>query len=194
MQILVFLRELPLLPRAPDEDIDLGHAIRLRHVVVCAELHRGDRGLDGAIASDDDDLGRVGFLAHLAQDLESIHLRHHDVEEGDVVALGPEGLERGAAVGDGRDLVTAAGEKARQDLTEVLFVLGDEDTDATLFRHRRLGGNRRGDGTRVRRSGDGHTATRNGWPVAAGSTIRKTLPFPTTLSTSMRPEFSATSE
>ena len=194
VQVLILLGELALLPGPPNEYVDLGHPVRLRHVVVGAELHRRDGGLDGPVAGNDDDLGGVGLLAHLTQNLEAVHLRHHDVEEGDVEALGTECLERGATVRDRGDLMSSAREEAREDLTEVLFILGDEDANATLFRHRRLGGYRRGDRARVRRSGDGHTATCSGWLVAAGSTIRKTLPLPTTLSTSMRPEFSATSE
>ena len=73
----------------------------------------------------------------------------------------------------------------------MLFVFGDEDADSTLVRHELLRGNRR---ERVRGSSESHTAARIGWLVAAGSMIRKTLPFPTTLSTSMLPAFSATSE
>ena len=61
LQIAILARELMLLPRAPHEDVDLGHAIRLRHVVVRAELHRVDRRLDRAVAGDDDDLRRIGL-------------------------------------------------------------------------------------------------------------------------------------
>ncbi len=46
LQIPVLARELMLLPRAAHEHVDLGHAIRLRHVVVGAELHGVDRRLD----------------------------------------------------------------------------------------------------------------------------------------------------
>ena len=47
-------REPALFPRAAHEHVDLRQAIRLRHVVVRAELHRGDRRLDRAVAGDDD--------------------------------------------------------------------------------------------------------------------------------------------
>src|SRR5690349_23503776 len=46
VEILILLGELPLLPGAPDEYIDLRHAVWLRHVVVRTELHRSDCRLD----------------------------------------------------------------------------------------------------------------------------------------------------
>ena len=111
LQQHVLARQPTLLPRATHEHVDLRHAIRLRHVVVRAELHRADRRLDGAVAGDDDDLRRIGFGAHLLQHLEPVELGHHDVEQRDVVRFGAQRLERGATVGDGVHGVAAAARK-----------------------------------------------------------------------------------
>ena len=128
----VLAREATLLPRATHEHVDLGHAIRLRHVVVRAELHRADGRLDGAVARDDDDLGRVGFGAYLLQHLEPVELGHHDVEQRDVVRFGAQRFDRGASIGDGANGAAATAQEVRQDLTEVHFVLGHEHLDLRL--------------------------------------------------------------
>ena len=126
----VLAREAALLPRAPHEHVDLRHAIRLGHVVVRAELHRADGGLDGAVARDDDDLRRIGVGAHLLQHLEPVQLGHHDVEQRDVVRLGAQCVERRTAVGHGVHGVAASGQEVREDLSEVQLVLGDEHLDS----------------------------------------------------------------
>jgi hypothetical protein len=126
----VLLRELLLLPGPAHEHVDLGHAVRLRQVVVGSEPNGADRRLDGAVAGDDDDLRWGGLGAQLSQHLQAVQLGHHDVQERDVERLRPERVERRATVVGGRDRVPAADQELVEELGEVGFVLGDEDFDA----------------------------------------------------------------
>jgi hypothetical protein len=185
LEISVLPRQLVLLPRAADQYIDLGHPIRFGQVVVRAELHRRDRGFDGAVAGDDDDLGRLGFGAQLAQHLEPVHLRHHDVDDGDVIGFVAERLKRRLAVADARHLVAAASQKCAEDLREILFIFGHEHANAAA----RLRVSRR---ALERRPVGSRAAARHSSPPPAGRRMRNTLPSPTVLSTSMRPPCSVT--
>src|SRR6185437_3925088 len=154
--------QLMLLPGAAHEHVDLGHAVRLGEIVVGAELHRRDRRLDGAVAGDDDDFRRVGLRAERLERFEAVHLRHHDVDQGDVERLVAHGLERRLAVADADHVMAAPAEEGGENLREVLFVLAHEDAYASTI-----------------------------WMVdhaaRIGKRTRNTLPSPTTLSTSMRP-------
>ena len=164
----VLAREPALLPRAPHQHVDLRHAIRLGHVVVGAELHRTDGRLDGTVAGDDDHLRRVGICAHLLQHLQAVQLRHHDVEQRHVVRFRAQRLERGTPVRDGMHRVPAARQEIRQDLAEVHLVLRHQHLDLRLA----------------------HVTS--SVSSALGRMMRKTLPSPGALSTSMRPSCSAT--
>ena len=126
-----------------------------------------------AVAGDDDDLRRIGLGAQLLERLEAVHLRHHDVEQRDVEGLVAQRLNRRLAVADAHDVMAAAAQKRRENLREILFVFGDEHANAA-----------RGRGRGVHRRVD-HAAF-------AGKRMRKTLPSPTALSTSMRPPCSVT--
>ena len=181
LQISVLARELVLLPRAAHEHVDLGHAIRLGHVVVRAELHRGDRRFDGAVAGDDDDLRRIGLGAQLAQRLEPVHLRHHDVDERDVERFVAQRLERRLAVARR----TRPGGRGRAGTRRG----SARDSPRPPRRARECGSAacRRGPLDRpVGSRGAAHHLP------PAGRRMRNTLPSPTTLSTSMRPPCSVT--
>ena len=112
-------------------------------------------------------LGRVGFGADLLEHLEPVQLGHYDVEQRDVVRFGAERVERRTAVGDGADGASPSSEEVRQDLAELHFVLGDEHLDLRLA----------------------HVPSPRS--PARGRTMRKTLPSPGVLSTSIRPPCSA---
>jgi hypothetical protein len=59
-------------------------------------------------ARDDDRQGRRELAAHVRDQLESVHVRHHDVGHDDIGAPFPDDLEGGAAGGSGTDLVRRA--------------------------------------------------------------------------------------
>ena len=157
----VFAGELALFIGASHHHIDLRHAVGLREVIVRAELHGADRRLDGAVAGNDDDLGRRELLADLPEHLETIHLGHHDVQQRHIERLGPQRVERGAAIGEDRHLIAASLEKLLENRAQVRLVFCDQHLDAIIISHE---------------AGS-----------ASGSITRTVLPFPTVLSTSMRP-------
>ena len=153
-------RRLALFPRAPHEDVDLGHAVRLGEIVEGAEPHGADGCLHRSVAGDDDDLWRRRLVAHQAQHLESVAPRHHDIEERDVKRFAAKDVERGVAVAHDRHVVSARGQELLEERAEVFLVFGDEDTNGGRIVHA---------------------------SVLVGRRMRKVLPAPTALSTSMRP-------
>ena len=111
--------------------------------------------------------------AQMLERLESVHLRHDDVDQRDVERLVAHRLQRGLAVADTDDVVPAAAQKRAENLREILLVLGDENANAARRATSRQAWSR-------------HAA------AATASRMRNTLPSPTTLSTSMRPPCSVT--
>ena len=102
---------------------------RLREVVRRAELDGSRDGLDLVDRRDHDDRNRpehrVG--AHPLEDLEAVHLRHHDVEEDEVDRPRGQRLEGGASVHRGLDLVAERLEAAHQKVSIDLGVVDDEE-------------------------------------------------------------------
>ncbi len=64
---------------------------------------------------------------HLAQERETVHLRHHQIRNHHVGAVAVERQERFLAVGRHLHLVALALQRGRQDLPEALFIVDDED-------------------------------------------------------------------
>ena len=151
LEIAILARELMLLPRAPHQHVDLGHAVRLRHVVVRAELHRGDRRLDGAVAGDDDDLRRIGLGAQMLERLETVHLRHDDVDSATSNASSRIACSAALPVAHAHDVMAAAAQERAQDLREILLVFGDENANAAAAAFT---------GSVMRRSPEGECGTR----------------------------------
>jgi hypothetical protein len=58
-----------------------------------------------AVPGDDDDLGTVGLVAELSQDLEPVEVRHDDVEQRHIKGFGAQRLDGRAAVATGGDVV-----------------------------------------------------------------------------------------
>ena len=90
-QACVLVRERIAFNGVGDGQFDLTEAEGLEHVVVRALLHRCAGRLErGETRHDDRDQIRV-VLACLANQLDAVHLRHHDVrEENDELAgIGP---------------------------------------------------------------------------------------------------------
>ena len=86
-------RELPPLGRRPDAHQQLVAEERLLHEVDGAELHRFDRGVDGAEAGHDDEGGIDADVAQLAQDVEAGDAGHPHVGEDDVEGAAARQLE-----------------------------------------------------------------------------------------------------
>jgi hypothetical protein len=124
-----------LFPGAPHKHVNLGEAIRFRHVVIGAEPHRGDRRVDGPVAGNDDALRGRRVFTDMAQHFDAVHFRHHDVEQRDVERLGAQNAQRRATVtGDGH-LVTAPLKVALQQFAEMDFIFGDEEFDGLIVPH-----------------------------------------------------------
>src|SRR5690242_7924006 len=106
---------------------------RLLEEIVGAQLGRFDRGLDGAVARDHDDLRARVELAQLAQRLEAVHALHLHVEQHEV---GPElgvHAQRLGARGAGPDLDILVLEQLRQGFPDPLFIVDDEHAPAHAF-------------------------------------------------------------
>ena len=75
-------------PAGTDGVVNRGHDFfqleRLLDEIVAAELHRGDRALDRAVSGDQDDLGVGRFLFHAPQDVETVGVPEHQIEQHDV--------------------------------------------------------------------------------------------------------------
>ena len=100
---------------------------RLHQVVVRTELERLDRGRDRGVPRHHQDLdGRVVTL-HLAEEVDTAHPGHPDVQEADLEQLGAQELERFAGRAGGRHLVAPHGEDLRQEVPEGLVVIHHED-------------------------------------------------------------------
>ena len=68
---------------------------------------------------------RIGL--HPLQELEAVHLGHHDVEQQQVELLGAQMVEEMLAPRDGEHLVAVLLEDPGQGAGERLVVVGDED-------------------------------------------------------------------
>ena len=65
----------------PDAHIELVDAIRLGEVIIRAELHRLDRGLDRTLAGQHDYFRGVRAFVHAPQQLHAVHVRHVNVAQ-----------------------------------------------------------------------------------------------------------------
>ena len=125
----VVAKELPLLRRLADDDVQLFDLGRLGQVVVGAELHGLHRGGDVLEAGHHDHLRRLRDRRQLAQDVDALLLRHPHVENDDVERPLANPLERGGAVGRSVDLVSAPGQLADDQLAQVPLVVGHQHAD-----------------------------------------------------------------
>ncbi len=129
LQSYVFLGELALLERAPDQHFQLGHPARLGDVVVGAQLHRRDGRLHGAVAGDDDDLGWRVELHGLAEHADPVHLRHDEVHQRHVEILRLQGIDGSATVVSHHHVEAPLAELRLEDAREVPLVLSQQDLD-----------------------------------------------------------------
>jgi hypothetical protein len=103
---------------------------RLGQVIVGAHLDALDDAV-GVVERGDQDHrqvheSRIGVGAQVLQQLEAVHLRHHDVEQHQVVRRGLEHRQRIAAVDRGLDRVALALQAAREHVAVHFVVVHDE--------------------------------------------------------------------
>ena len=65
-------------------------------------------------------------LAPLPRDLDTVDSRHHDIRDQEIIGARRDGIERGQAVGNSRDLVPAALQRAGEEFTHRLVVFGEQ--------------------------------------------------------------------
>ena len=120
--------ELDLLERLLDVDFQLGEMERLGEVVVGAMLHRLDGGLDAAVGGEHDGFElRLTFL-ELLQELDAVHARHVQVEQGDVAA-GRQHLQCFFAGAGRRDVQALLLKALAKRLPQLLVVIDDQQAD-----------------------------------------------------------------
>ncbi len=102
---------------------------RLLDEIERAQLGGFHRGLDGAVAGDDDDHGAVGERALLdaGQRFQAVHAGQPDVQQHQIVGRVVELLAAFFAGGDGVGLVALVFEHAGQRLADERLVIDDED-------------------------------------------------------------------
>jgi len=98
-------------------------------VVVGAEFEAEDLVDFLPLGGEHDDRHAAVGLADGAADLEAVFLRHHNVEEEEVGALGEEDLEGFGTVGGGKNAVPFGLEGVDQSQAQVGVVFGDENGD-----------------------------------------------------------------
>ena len=94
---------------------------------------RLDRRLEIPISSDQNDLDVRVPLLEGAQEVEAIHIRHHDVADNDVGPILLKALEALSPVGGEDDFVSHFAQKGAGALADHLVVIDQEDLDLALF-------------------------------------------------------------
>ena len=90
---------------ARDHEVELGELVGLGEVVEGAQLHRRDRAVDAAVAGQHHDLGARRELLDALEQLDAVHARHLDVDEGGLDAAFFDAAQRALAVAGLADAV-----------------------------------------------------------------------------------------
>src|SRR6185437_9427446 len=106
---------------------------RLLDVVGGTLLDRLDRQLGRTLTGDHDELGRDLGAPQLAEQRDSVELRHLEVGQDDAVALGAQPLERLLSVARDVDGVALVLEDGAQTRGDRLFVVGDQHLRLVLL-------------------------------------------------------------
>ncbi len=99
---------------------------RLGEVVVRTALHRLNRIVHRAGGGNHNDQGAAGLLAGAGEHLQAANSGHHDVEQGDFVAIAEERFERALAVGGLFDPIAGGFEPMMEDQADARVVVGDQ--------------------------------------------------------------------
>ena len=113
------------------------HRERLRDIVVGTDFESFEDILLQLFRREEDD-GHVGVrLAYLVCESEAVFLRHHDIEDADVVLLFCEGTVACLSVGEEFSAETLCLQIFTQEHAEVLVVLAKHDFDVVFHIHSR---------------------------------------------------------
>ena len=128
--------------RRADANEKLLRVVRLREVVVRSGFELGEPGLTLAVRAQEDDRKetRPGIAPHRLADLRAGHPRQTEVEEQEIEAVAPHGLDGRHSI---RRLATAVAsvlEERAQRGPGVPIVLDDEDSSPHVMRVGRCGG------------------------------------------------------
>src|SRR5690242_18734120 len=131
---LIFFLQTALLDGVADEDDDAFQGKRLFDEVEGAEFCGADRGLDGAVAGDDDDARGLRKALDAAEGFHAVHAGEPDVEENHFDGGGVEALEGEFSGFNGFDGVALVAEDGGERLADAGFVIHDEDFGAGAHR------------------------------------------------------------
>src|SRR5262249_37133978 len=92
--------------------------------------------VDLAAPRGEQDHRHVAEVAEPLERLETVELRHREVEDDEVGPAVVEGAERGAPVPRGRDVVASAWKKLLEQRAEVVIVVDDEHPPQRCRHHR----------------------------------------------------------
>ena len=114
-----------------DEEIDElfdQQALRERFADEIVRAHfEAEQFVDLLILGGEEDHRHVGLLAHAAQKLHAVHARHLDVEDGEIGRLRLETIERGRAVGVGKNAIAFCLERHRDRSENIAVVVDQSD-------------------------------------------------------------------
>ena len=99
----------------------------LGEIIVGAQLQRVHRGLHAAVGRDHEDRRLFIALPDLLQHLHAAHVRHHQVQQDQVVGVGGELVQAFGAVLGGIGDVAFGGQQQFQAFADIDLVVDDQD-------------------------------------------------------------------
>ena len=133
-QGLVFFFEAALLHGVSNENDNFFESEGLFDEVECTEFGGADRSVNGGVAGDHDDGGRMRKSLNTAESFKAVHAREPDVQKNDVEAA-VRGAFEGAFGGlGGFGDVAFVGENGRQRFADAGFVVDDQNVRAWSHR------------------------------------------------------------
>jgi hypothetical protein len=110
--------------------VDVIEIQRLQQEVEGAVADGVDRGLHGGVPGEQDHIGGGRAGLELSEQVEAVHLRHHDIGEDDVGGDVGEAAQRLPAVARGDDAMAHGGHVALERDAVRLVVIHDENADS----------------------------------------------------------------
>ena len=109
-----------------DQDQSFFERERFFEEIVGAEFRGADGGLDGSVAGDHDDFGRIVELANSLQSFEAVDAGQPDIEQDHVERGFAQQVEAGLAASDRGSGVAFVGQNAGEGVANSGFVVNDE--------------------------------------------------------------------